>query len=625
LSAGTKRPWAEAMAIGVRLANELAVVCTRIKLAGSLRRRRPEVGDIEIVAELGDVPVDLIGAMGPDIEGAHSIARTWGNVMKSGDRSIQVVLPDGMQVDVHLVVGLTCDGCGFRVPAATRSDTPLRCPSCSGAAFTGNCWGSQLAIRTGPVDLGVEVMQRLRKRGFQHAQGRIVRMEDGGVIPTPDEETYFALAGLPCLPPEQRDTPAALKPAKQAKAAAPAPALEPAAAEPAPSEPPAAVPTSADELPPLLGALLLVDVANAANRIFYAMGAARSLAQLPERFAALLKAAIRRWSPEHVVLAIDSDSFRREAIPGFKADREGDREGPSTRAMIETLRPAFAAWKVATREAAGMEADDVIATLAANAVARRVPVLILSRDSDLLQLVSDEHQVRILWPGDRGAEQQLDESRVADYLRGHKDFARAFPPARILDLRVLAGGKDNLPRVEGPHEGKRPWGFTTKRAAELLAAGASLDTLDGEHATLLTERERGWWDASREQALQRRDALRLRSDLTLSGDGHTNVGKLLIGAPVTSVGAPKPKKLDRCCEPDCGAEIPYEEAYAGVNRCASCAGRYGRVYADQVNAGRSTACQHCGNPLDTGAMLHGDGETCTQCGLRLAAGRPVAA
>lgn len=211
MSAGTRRPWAEAAAIARPLAEQLIPLCEpgRVKLAGSLRRKRSEVGDIEIVAHPRMItppaaaqeglfsPEPVAEPLVPDLDGVRAVVRDWGTLLKCGDRFIQAVLDDKTVVDVFLV----------HPPAQ---------------------WGSILAIRTGPAELGELAVTRMRDAGLRHVSGH-VEDSTGRVIPTPDEETFFRLAGLPCLPPEERDTTAARRPVAPATAA-PVPAPAPAAA-----------------------------------------------------------------------------------------------------------------------------------------------------------------------------------------------------------------------------------------------------------------------------------------------------------------------------------------------------------------------------------------------------------
>lgn len=177
MSNGTRLQFADAYRLAERLTRELAPVTRRSKTAGSLRRRRSDVGDIEIVVE--PLERELIGATEPDLDAIRQVASKWGQ-MSGGNRMITVRLrePAGFKVELYIVT-----------PPAN--------------------WNCILAIRTGPARLGAEVMRRLNGRGYEHTRGHITRRDTGQIVPVPDEETFFALAGLPCLPPSRRDSAAA--------------------------------------------------------------------------------------------------------------------------------------------------------------------------------------------------------------------------------------------------------------------------------------------------------------------------------------------------------------------------------------------------------------------------------
>lgn len=272
--------------------------------------------------------------------------------------------------------------------------------------------------------------------------------------------------------------------------------------------------------------LLLIDGSGLLYRAYYGMPSP-SLNRLPHQVRVMLLAAVKRWRPGYLMVALDSpESFRQRAIPGYKADRL-ERDGPSTDELTAAVRPDMESWGVAIREADGMEADDVIAALVEAAKPFRCHVSVLTRDTDLLQLVSDADRVRVLWPGGRKADGEavLDDAAVAAYLAQHRQFGVAFPHAQLLDLRVIAGGKDNLPRI-GSHT--EPKGFTTRRAAKLLADGASLDTLRTTDAWRLVSREARWLEAGWDAAVARRDALRLRTEIKpRAAGGASSVARLL--------------------------------------------------------------------------------------------------
>lgn len=178
MSAGTKVPWAEAAELAKQLVDELAEAVVRVKTVGSVRRRREMVGDIELLVE-PRVSGDLFGGEGPDLDAVRHVARGWGRLLKNGDRFLQVRRWDGTNIDLFLC----------HPPAQ---------------------WGSLLAIRTGPVELSRHAVTCMLGRGFRHERG-FVMGQDKQVVPTPEEEDFFRLAGLPCLPPRLRHTPAAFK------------------------------------------------------------------------------------------------------------------------------------------------------------------------------------------------------------------------------------------------------------------------------------------------------------------------------------------------------------------------------------------------------------------------------
>lgn len=170
MSSGQQVAWSEAYEVAREVSDLIAPHCKRSKVVGSLRRRRPLVRDIEIVIEPRQTPSLGLTDPEPDIESVHTALRSLGEVGKCGQRFVQVhgVLGSGLTLDAFMI----------HPPAE---------------------WGSIVAIRTGPYELGIAAMTRLKRRGTPHRQGRIVG------VPTPTEEAFFEAAGLPCLPPHERD------------------------------------------------------------------------------------------------------------------------------------------------------------------------------------------------------------------------------------------------------------------------------------------------------------------------------------------------------------------------------------------------------------------------------------
>jgi 5'-3' exonuclease len=187
---------------------------------------------------------------------------------------------------------------------------------------------------------------------------------------------------------------------------------------------------------------------------------------------------ITRERPTRLVVCLDLDwrpQWRVDLIPSYKAHRveQPNPDGvPDVEEVPDELTPQvdmimamLDAFGIATAGAPGYEADDVLGTLAVRE--RRDPVVVVSGDRDLLQLVGDEHvPVRVFYMG-RGL------SRATLY--GPAEVAEQYgvPVGRAGDayaeLALLRGDpSDGLPGVPGIGE---------KTAASLLARYGSLEQI----------------------------------------------------------------------------------------------------------------------------------------------------
>lgn len=163
--------------------------------------------------------------------------------------------------------------------------------------------------------------------------------------------------------------------------------------------------------------------------------------------------------PDRLAVAVDDDwrpDFRVEAIPSYKAHRVSDSDEPDPIEPQEALgREVLRALGIAVVGAAGFEAEDVIATLAARAHER---VDVVSGDRDLFALVRDP-DVRVLYP--LTGVTKLLEVDEAEIRRRYGIPGRAYG-----DFALLRGDpSDGLPGVPGIGE---------KTAAKLIAEHGSL-------------------------------------------------------------------------------------------------------------------------------------------------------
>ena len=248
--------------------------------------------------------------------------------------------------------------------------------------------------------------------------------------------------------------------------------------------------------------LLLVDASSSIYRAFFALPALATSTGIPTHatlgFTTMLQKLLRESRPDYVAIVWDAagrKNRRREIYADYKATR--DAAPDDLRAQFPWIRRIVDAYKLASVEYEGEEADDVIATLARAGVRAGLEVEIASIDKDLLQLVSDSVQV-------------VDTMRDRRFGPAEVEARFGVPPALVLDLRALVGdSSDNIPGVKGIGE---------KGAAELLRAHGSLDALLANPDAIAGKRPREALRAGSDAARLSRELSRLRDDLPVELD-----------------------------------------------------------------------------------------------------------
>jgi len=143
-------------------------------------------------------------------------------------------------------------------------------------------------------------------------------------------------------------------------------------------------------------------------------------------------------SPVAVVFDAKGKTFRDEMFPDYKAHRPPMPE--ELREQVEPIHAIVRAMGLPLLSVEGVEADDVIGTLARQAAAAGRPVVISTGDKDMAQLV-DERVTLVNTMTDT----RLDPEGVLEKF--------GIPPERVIDLLALMGDKvDNIPGVPGVGE-----------------------------------------------------------------------------------------------------------------------------------------------------------------------------
>ena len=217
--------------------------------------------------------------------------------------------------------------------------------------------------------------------------------------------------------------------------------------------------------------LLLLDGHSLAYRAFFALPIENfsTVTGQPTNaiygFTAMLINVLRDEKPTHLAVAFDrgEPTFRHEQYVEYKANR---RETPEDfRSQLSLIFEVLDALGIRRLSAPGYEADDLIATLATQAAAEDMDVLIVTGDRDVLQLVSDRVTALMTRRGISDMTRFTPETVAEKY---------GLTPAQYPDFAALRGDpSDNLPGIPGVGEKT-----ATKWIAEFGSLAALVDRVD---------------------------------------------------------------------------------------------------------------------------------------------------
>ena len=206
--------------------------------------------------------------------------------------------------------------------------------------------------------------------------------------------------------------------------------------------------------------LILVDGSSYLYRAFYALPPLSNSRGEPTGavygVANMLKKLLADYAPEQVAVVFDARgrTFRDELFAEYKANRPPMPDDMA--AQIEPLHALVEAMGFPLLQIAGVEADDVIGTLARETAGTGRPVLISTGDKDMAQLVNP--LVTLV-------------NTMTGTLLDREGVKKKFDvwPEQIIDYLALVGdSSDNIPGVSG---------IGPKTAAPLLAHFGTLETL----------------------------------------------------------------------------------------------------------------------------------------------------
>ncbi|MEC7941630.1 MAG: DNA polymerase I [Pseudomonadota bacterium] len=187
--------------------------------------------------------------------------------------------------------------------------------------------------------------------------------------------------------------------------------------------------------------LILIDGSSYLYRAFHAYPGTMSNGDIPTNavygVVNMLRSMMRQFASDRIAVIFDAKgkTFRDDMYPEYKANRPPMPD--DLRCQIEPLHNVIRAMGLPLISIPGVEADDVIGTLASQASKAGMPVLISTGDKDMAQLVDDN--VTLI-------------NTMTNVVMDREGVIEKFgiPPELIIDYLALMGDKvDNIPGVPG--------------------------------------------------------------------------------------------------------------------------------------------------------------------------------
>ena len=240
----------------------------------------------------------------------------------------------------------------------------------------------------------------------------------------------------------------------------------------------------------------LIDASAYIYRAYHAIAPLTNKSGLPTHavygFTNILLRVLREKAPRFIGIAFDvrGPNFRHEMYQAYKANRPSMPDDLAC--QIPYIKEIVAAHNFACLERQGYEADDLLASAAKKLAAQGHPVILVSGDKDLLQLVSETITV---W------------DPMRDVFMNPAAVQKKYniPPQQLLDFFALMGdSSDNVPGVAG---------IGPKTAEKLINEYGSLEGLYQNIETLSQAKLKEKLLASRENAFLSRRLIALKEDL----------------------------------------------------------------------------------------------------------------
>lgn len=212
--------------------------------------------------------------------------------------------------------------------------------------------------------------------------------------------------------------------------------------------------------------IVLIDGHSILNRAFYGVPDLTNAEGMHTGavygFLNILFSILDQEQPDYLAVAFDvhQPTFRHEMYAAYKGTRKP--MPPELREQVPLMKEVLRAMHIQTVEQPGLEADDILGTLARRAEKDGMEVSLVSGDRDLLQIATNRVKIRI--PKTKGGRTQIEDYYAADV-----EAAYQVNPTQFIELKALMGDTaDNIPGV--PKVGE-------KTAKDLMVTYGSIENI----------------------------------------------------------------------------------------------------------------------------------------------------
>jgi len=187
--------------------------------------------------------------------------------------------------------------------------------------------------------------------------------------------------------------------------------------------------------------LFLIDGSNYVYRAFYAIRELSNSKGFPTNaiygFTTMLLKLLRDKKPDYIAVAFDvkGPTFRHEAFEAYKATRRATPD--DLLPQIPFIKDIIRGFSIPVLEKQGLEADDIIGTLAKKYAEKGIKTVIVSGDKDMMQLISDDIMM-------------IDTMKDVTYDVEAVKERFGVGPEKVVEILGLAGDQsDNIPGIPG--------------------------------------------------------------------------------------------------------------------------------------------------------------------------------